>query len=160
MMTSSNWNIFRVIGLLCREFIGHRHRSFDVSFDQRLNKRLSKQPWGWWFETPSRSLWCHCNDATVFTLKCKSQPILGIYLNLRFLIPTSSPYNSRSPQVSALYTLMWWENHMMTSSNGNIFRVTGLCEENSPATGEFPSQRPVTRSLGVSFDLHLNRQLS
>ena len=24
-------------------------RSFDVSFDLRLNKRLSKQPWGWWF---------------------------------------------------------------------------------------------------------------
>ena len=27
-------------------------RSFDVFFDQCLNKRLSKQPWGWWFETP------------------------------------------------------------------------------------------------------------
>ena len=26
----------------------------------RLNKRLSKQPWGWWFETPSHSLWRHC----------------------------------------------------------------------------------------------------
>ena len=24
-------------------------------------KRLSKQWWGWWFETPSRSLWRHCN---------------------------------------------------------------------------------------------------
>ena len=32
-------------------------RSFDVYFDLRLNKRLSKQPWGWWFETPSWSLW-------------------------------------------------------------------------------------------------------
>ena len=27
----------------------------------RLNKRLSKQLWGWWFETPSRPLWHHCN---------------------------------------------------------------------------------------------------
>ena len=26
-----------------------------------LNKRLSKQWWDWWFETPSLSLWCHCN---------------------------------------------------------------------------------------------------
>ena len=26
-----------------------------------LNKLLSKQSWGWWFETLSRSLWCHCN---------------------------------------------------------------------------------------------------
>ena len=30
---------------------------FDVFFDLRLNKLLRKQSWGWWFETPSRSLW-------------------------------------------------------------------------------------------------------
>ena len=32
-------------------------RSFDVFFDLRLNKRLSKQSWGWWFEMPSCPLW-------------------------------------------------------------------------------------------------------
>ena len=37
-------------------------RSSDVFFDLRLNKRLSKQSWGWWFETPSRLLWRHRND--------------------------------------------------------------------------------------------------
>ena len=26
-----------------------------------LNKRLSKQWWGWWFDTPSCSLWRHSN---------------------------------------------------------------------------------------------------
>ena len=36
-------------------------RSFDVFFDLRLNKRLSKQSGGWWFETPSRPLWRHSN---------------------------------------------------------------------------------------------------
>ena len=36
-------------------------RSFDVLFDQRLNKQLSKQSWGWRFEMPSRSLWRQCN---------------------------------------------------------------------------------------------------
>ena len=36
-------------------------RSFDVFFDLRLNKRLSKQSWGWWFETLSCPLWRHCN---------------------------------------------------------------------------------------------------
>ena len=39
-------------------------RSFDVSFDLRLNKCLNKQSWGWWFETPSWSLWRHRNVAT------------------------------------------------------------------------------------------------
>ena len=37
-------------------------RSFDVFFYLRLNKRLSKQWWDWWFETSSRPLWRHCND--------------------------------------------------------------------------------------------------
>ena len=36
-------------------------RSFDIFFDLHLNKRLSKQSWGWWFETLSRPLWRHCN---------------------------------------------------------------------------------------------------
>ena len=37
-------------------------RSFDVFFDLRLNKRLSKQSWSWWLETLSRPLWRHRND--------------------------------------------------------------------------------------------------
>ena len=36
-------------------------RNFDVFFDLRLNNRLSKQSWGWWFETLSRPLWRHCH---------------------------------------------------------------------------------------------------
>ena len=70
IMTSSNRNIFRVTGHLCGnspvpgEFPARRPvtRSFDVLFDLRLNKRLlSKQSWGWWFETLSHPLWRHCN---------------------------------------------------------------------------------------------------
>ena len=38
-------------------------RSFDVFFSLRLNERLRKQWWGWWFETPSRPLRRHCNDS-------------------------------------------------------------------------------------------------
>ena len=69
MMTSSNGNIFRVTGPLCGEFTGPGEfpaqrpvtRSFGVFFDLRLNKRLSKQSWGWWFEMPPWSLWRQCN---------------------------------------------------------------------------------------------------
>ena len=53
MMTSLNENSFLTTGLLCGEFTGHAQRpvtrSFAVFFDLRLNKRLSKQSWGWWF---------------------------------------------------------------------------------------------------------------
>ena len=54
-------------------------RSFDVFFDLRLNKRLSKQSWGRWFETPSHPLWRHYNVLLrVKILKVK---------NLRFKFP-------------------------------------------------------------------------
>ena len=55
---------------------------------------------------------------------------------------------------------------MMTSSNGNMFRVTGFCAGNSPVTagspvtGEFLWHRPVTRSFDVFSDLRLNKRLS
>ena len=65
MMTSSNGDIFRVTGPLCGEITGPGEfptqrpvtRSFDGFFYLCPNKRLNKQPWGWWFETPSWSLW-------------------------------------------------------------------------------------------------------
>ena len=37
-------------------------RSFGIFFDLRLYKRLSKQSWGWWFETLPRPLWRHTNE--------------------------------------------------------------------------------------------------
>ena len=49
--------------------------------------------------------------------------------------------------------------YMMTSSNGDISALLALCAGNSPVTGEFPSQRPVTRSFDVFFDLRLNKRL-
>ena len=51
-------------------------------------------------------------------------------------------------------------SYMMASSNGNIFHVLAICEGNPPVTDGFPSQRPVTRSFHVFFDLRLNKQLS
>ena len=38
--------------------------------------------------------------------------------------------------------------------------LLALCVGNSPATSEFPSQRPMMRSFDVFFDLRLNLQLS
>ena len=51
--------------------------------------------------------------------------------------------------------LAWWRHQMETFS-----ALLALCAGNSPVPGEFPSQRPVARSLDVFFDLRLNKQLS
>ena len=65
MITSSNGNIFRVTGHLCGEFTSHRWIPHTKAGDAEfwcfrclcLNKRLSKQSWGWWFERTLRPLW-------------------------------------------------------------------------------------------------------
>ena len=49
----------------------------------------------------------------------------------------------------------WWRLEMETFS-----ALPTLCAGNSPVTGEFPAQRPVTQSFDVFFDLHLNNRLS
>ena len=38
-----------------------------------------------------------------------------------------------------------WRRHQMET----VSALLDLCAGNSPVTGEFPSQRPVTRSFGV-----------
>ena len=61
-------------------------RSFDVFFDLCLNKRLSKRSWGWWFETPSRSSWRHCNVVVTkqILFLCYFSVFRG-WINLRLL---------------------------------------------------------------------------
>ena len=49
----------------------------------------------------------------------------------------------------------WWRHQMETSS-----ALLPICAGNSPVTGEFPSQRPVTQSLDIFFDLRLNKRSS
>ena len=54
-----------------------------------------------------------------------------------------------------MFTMPWWRNQMEALS-----AVLALCAGNSPVIGEFPAQRPVTRSLNVFLDLRLNKRLS
>ena len=70
------------------------------------------------------------------------------------------PFGSRHSILgyTTLHTALqfaWWRHQMETFS-----ALQALCAGNSPITGEFPPQRPVTRSFGVFFDLRLNKCLS
>ena len=99
MMTSSKWNVFRATGLcvgnspVTGEFPTQRPvtRSFEVFFDLPQNKRLGKQSWGWWFETPSCTLWRHCNVSCKWLFLTFRVPhmvfreMLEIYLSERHL---------------------------------------------------------------------------
>ena len=102
-------------------------RSFDVFFYLCLNKRLSKQSWGWWFETPSCSLWRHCNglccwlwwNQTWTTQDCQVTTNQTISATCRYkkaytlknLIKT---LNARGPSYIGLTTYRgcWWPNSL------------------------------------------------
>ena len=58
-------------------------------------------------------------------------------------------------RVCTTSTTPWWRHQMETFS-----ALLALCAGNSPVTGKFPSQRPVTWSFDVFFDLRLNKRLS
>ena len=49
-----------------------------------------------------------------------------------------------------------WQCHQTETFS----KLLAFCAGNSPVTGEFLAQRPVTRSFDVCFDLRLNQQLS
>ena len=77
---------------------GQWRRGLMCFFDLRLNKRLSKQSWGWWIETPSRSLWRHCDGHVDFTASgtcvvCAQLPLSLICINLIWL--TNESQNTR-----------------------------------------------------------------
>ena len=95
-------------------------------------------------------LWTNCNecrwcDVTVISMAwCITavSPLLTHYIYC--ILALSHRY----------VHLSWWRHQMETFS-----ALLALCAGNSPVTGEFPSQRPVTRSIDVFFDLRLNKRL-
>ena len=65
-----------------------------------------------------------------------------------------SHVNSSSHPVGVILRT-WWRHQMETFS-----ALLAICAGNSPVNGEFPAQRPVTRSFDVSFDLRLNKRFT
>ena len=86
-------------------------RSFDVYFDLRPNKWLSKQSWGWWFETLSCSLWRHRNDYSMSPLHHCG------YCSKSYRHPIARP-------------------RIIASWHGNVPAYLGFGVENPPVTGD------------------------
>ena len=96
-----------------------------------LNKRLSKQPWGWWFETSSRSLWCHCDAIFQFMVSAVAKDCTlryRIWNTFDIIVYYSDILHNQIVNAS-LYTLLalilyqWWYFHRkITFCNiGTIF---------------------------------------
>ena len=100
---------------------------------------------------------CFSTKASIVRMKVKSYlrlqsiPVLN---GLVILVQTVQSLRCLSGSVCCL-EWSWWRHQMEAFS-----ALLALCTGNSPVTGEFPSQRPVTRSFDVFFDLRLKQQLS
>ena len=149
--------------------------SFDVFFDLRLNKQLSKQSWGWWFEMPSCLLWLHCNVCWEFTFNHRfpsqrANTIESVMVSKECstkLAPSYSNYHCLKP-------LRWRHNDHDGVSNhqphgcllNRLFRcrskktsklrITGLCVGNSPGLVNSPHKGPVTRKMFPFDDVIMN----
>ena len=112
------------------EFLSQRPvtRSFDVYFDLRMNKPLNKQSWGWWFETPSRSFWHHCNGPS-------------------FIVDLIQVYSEISRPLSESLALTWgWDKRADTLStyifeNNKMFVLVlaGIVETTLPVLSHVSS---------------------
>ena len=152
-------------------------RSFDVYFDLRPNKRLSKQSWGWWFEMLSSPLWRHRNEKDRWYNNTITKPRIyltsgtysqGLIQNQSAIIlvcgflslaNTIARINFVLYLICVIHWLQWRHDGRGGISNdqthhcwlSRLFRsrwkktsklcVTGLCDGNSPVTGDLPAQR-------------------
>ena len=133
-------------------------RSIAIFFDLRLNNDWVNTPNIWDAIAP---IWRHCNEYHCFYLipnennwargqggivVKKKQDIILIMLK------TSEIWHKYSFRLE-LYA--WWR-HQMEKFSASL----ALCAWSSPVTGEFLTQRPVTRSFDIFFHLCLNKRLS
>ena len=105
---------------------GQWRRALVLSLICALNKRLSKQSLGWWFETPTCSLRRHCND------------IDKVCSHWRRLLSSAVRWYREIPLRSGQkpWQFPWWRHQMETVS-----ALLAICAGNSPVPGEFPAQR-------------------
>ena len=66
-------------------------------------------------------------------------------------LPHASSQTCNRDAIFLVRSHSWWRHQIETFS-----ALLAICARNSPVSGEFPAQRPVTLSFDVFFDLRLN----
>ena len=119
-------------------------RIFDIFLILSPNKLLNRQLSCRWFEKPWRPF-----DVSVMGSK-NTCPF-----NIMRHQQNGEHFANDNFKGILLGENPWWRHEMETFT-----ALLDICAGNSPVPGEFPAQRPVTRSFDVFFDLRLNKRLS
>ena len=141
--------------------------SFDICFDLRLNKRSSKQSWGWWFEMLSCPLWrqCYENPATIWMITLRTTLYFDrvsvwnytlCYSMSSYKMQTTINLDTYRIGDKPLYKRNQVTGHFKSKVNsitndnvikGNIFRVIGLL------CGEFTGHRWISITKASDAEL-------
>ena len=161
-----------ITALRCTIFsVAHRlHDGWIHSYIPWFRLALWVPGWLWWL------LWSHLqlspwggkhNQGMTLNTFSNTGPLWGESTGGRWISPNKGPVIEKAfPLLCRLLVQAvrvwfskdinpWWRHQMETFS-----ALLTLYAGNSPVTGEFPSQRPVTQSFDVFFDLPLNKPLS
>ena len=164
-MTSSNGKIFRGTGPLCGEFTGpgefpaQRPVTRTLMFTlicARINDWVINREAG-----DLRRLLDHYDVSVMALLSCitgSNVIIVGIllaFLTNFFAVHGALSFCQWVNMVAWDVRGSWWCHGIEPFS-----ALLALCAGNSPVTGEFPSQRPVTQNFYVFSDLRPNKPLS
>ena len=79
--------------------------------------------------------------------------LVGFCITAQFIYHRN-PFLHYPRHSSTRFLTPWWRHQMETFS-----ALLAICAGNSPVTGEFPAQRPVTRSFDVFFHLCLDKRM-
>ena len=101
-------------------------RSFGVFFYLRLIKRLNKQSWGWWFETPYRPLWRHCNGKIKATTQIKFEVSARLVLVLISASRKKDPVSRQYLLRKVLICLIWYDKDYKIFMSFRMTRVLPL----------------------------------
>ena len=137
-------------------------RSFNAFFDLRLNKRLSKQSWGWWFGTLSRPLWSHCNEYGLwnmnvllcFVLFNHSISSLWIYVmhwSTSFSVPLLALGHPCYPCYLRVGSVIMWQLNPCHNASEVTLKNRGGSGRNLPPTLTQQNTNRKHDSLDVSY---------
>ena len=137
-------------------------RSFNVFFDLRLNKRLSKQSWGWWFETLPCPLWRQCNvmQVTVNPYLMKCPDFHQLKTHTYAVIPSYPGYCREGHWISmGSPEILWvtWQAHyndVITSAMASQITSISIV---GPTVGSGADQRKRQSSATLAFVWGIHR---
>ena len=109
----------------------------------------------WYVKSQSKHVELEPGCANRWILLNMIQWVTWINQKLQYSNYKSTKLTTTTPCTCLGYRVSWWRHQMETFP-----ALLAICAGNSPVTGEFSAQRPVTQSFDVFFDLRPNKELN